>query len=105
MNLAVGKGNEAVTLEEIKDALDQEIGDDADVAAVVEAIAQMDAPVAIFLIVCLERGQDSDFNLGGVAVFLHGSDDFDGHELVALPVTGLNNLAKCALTQEVGYLV
>lgn len=59
--MAVGEGHEAVAFEEIKDALAQEVHDDADMAAVIEAIPEMDASISVFVVVGLEGRQDPKF--------------------------------------------
>ena len=51
LDLTTGKWNEAVGFEEVKDALAEEIGDYADVVPKVEAIAKVNAFVAVFRIV------------------------------------------------------
>lgn len=105
LDLAVGKGHEAVALEEVKDALAQQIHDDANVPAVVEAIAQVDAAVAILGVVGLESGQDANLDTRGIAVLLDRPDDLDSHRLVASSVPGLHHLAKGALAEEACDLV
>lgn len=51
--MAIRKRHEAVALEKVEDALAQKIHDDADVAAVVKAISQMDAPISVVVVVGL----------------------------------------------------
>lgn len=51
MDLATGKRDEAVALEEIKDTLTQQICDDAYMVSVVEAISQVDALVTVVLVI------------------------------------------------------
>ena len=106
LNLAIGKGNEIVALKKIEDALTQKIHDDANVAAVVEAVTKVDAAVAVLLVVCLQRGQNTQFDLASIAVFLNRPNDLDGDILVvASPVTGLHNLSERALSKELDHRV
>jgi hypothetical protein len=100
LDLAAGKRHEAVALEEVEDALAEQVGDDADVVAEVEAVAQVDALVAVGAVVGGEGGEDAQLDLGGVAVLLHGADDLDGAAGFALAVVGLDDLAEGALAEE-----
>lgn len=68
-------------------------------ASVVKAIPEMDATIPVLIVVGLESGEHSQLDPRGVSVFLHGSNDFDGDCLVAFPVPGLDDLAKCALAK------
>lgn len=99
LDLAVGKRYEVVALEEVKDALPQKVHDDADVSAVVEAISEMYATIAVLLVVGLQCTQDPEFDLASIAVFLDGANDLDGNALVcASPVNSLDDLAEGALS-------
>jgi len=71
LDLAVRERHKAVALEKVKDALAEQVHDDADVASVVEAVPEVDTPVPVFLVIGLERGEDSEFYPRGVPVFLH----------------------------------
>lgn len=51
LNLTARKGNKSVALQEIKHTLAQKIRDDADVVSEVEAIAEVDALVAVGLVI------------------------------------------------------
>lgn len=62
LDLAVRERNEGVALEEIKDALIEQVHDDADVTPVVEAISKMDASVPVLFIVGLEGGEDTELD-------------------------------------------
>jgi len=105
LNLAVGEGNKVVALEKVEDALAKQVHNYAYVAAVVEAVAQVDASVSVLLVVNLERGEHPKFDLAGIAVLLDRPNDLDGDKLVALSVSGLDNLAKRALTQQLDHLI
>lgn len=98
LDLAVGKGDEAVALEKVENALAQEIHNDADVASVVEAVSQVNASIPVFFVVGLERGQNAKLDSRGVAVFLDRSNNLDSHRLVPLHVTGLYHFAKGTLS-------
>lgn len=51
LDMCAGKRRESVLLEEIEDALAEQIGHDTDVVAVVEAFSEMDASVLVCLVV------------------------------------------------------
>lgn len=59
LNLAVGEWNKVVHLQKVKDTRAQEVHDDTNMTAVVEAVAQMYASIPVFGVVCLECLQDS----------------------------------------------
>lgn len=71
MDLAVGERNEVVALKKVEHALAEEIHNDADMAAEVEAVSQVDTSIPIFLVVGLECRQDAKLDLTGIAVFLN----------------------------------
>ena len=96
--LAVRERYEVVALEEVEDALPQEIHDDADMSAIVEAVPEVYASIAVLLVVGLQCAQDPELNLTGIPVFLNRANDLDGDAFVAPPaVDGLHDLAECAL--------
>lgn len=105
LDLAVGERDEAVALKEVKDTLAKKIHYDADVAAVVKAVPKVDASISVLIIVGLEGGENPQFDPGGISVFLHRSDDLDGNEFVVPSVTGLDDLAKSALSKEPNDLI
>jgi len=105
LDLAVWKRHKPVALEKVEDALAQQVHDDANVSAIIEAVPKVNAAIAVVLIVCLQGGQDTEFNTGGITVFLNRSNDLDGDRLVPSPLTGLDNLAKGALPKKTGNLV
>lgn len=49
--MSAGKWYESVALEEVEDALAQEVGDNADVVAEVKRVSQVDALVTVVLVV------------------------------------------------------
>lgn len=71
MNLAVGKWNEMVAFEEVKDTLTQKIHDNADMTAIVEAVSQVNAAISVGRIIGFESSKDAKFDAGGVTVFLN----------------------------------
>ena len=74
--------------------------------SVVEAIAQVDALIAVLCIVCLECSKNSQLYPRGISVFLHRADDLDCDKLIlASLVACLNNLSKRALAKELLYLI
>ncbi len=105
MDLAVGEGHKAVALQEIEHALAEKVHDDADVAAVVEAIAEVDAAVPVLGVVGSQRLEDPEFNLAGLAVLLYGPNDLDGDELLGGLVPCLYDLAKRALPKQLDHLI
>lgn len=60
--MRAGKRHELVGLEKVKDALTIEVGDDANVVAVVETVAQVDALVPVLCVVRGERREHAEFN-------------------------------------------
>lgn len=55
LDLAVRKRHKAIALQKVKDALAKEVHNDADVAAIVEAVSQMDTAIPVLLVICFER--------------------------------------------------
>lgn len=51
LNLTTGEGDEAVALQKIKNTLPKQVRDNANMVAIIEAIAQMDAFVSILPVV------------------------------------------------------
>ncbi len=105
LNLAVGKGHKAVALQEIEHALAEKVHDDADVAAVVEAVAEVNAAVPVLGVVGSQRLEDPQFDLAGLAILLYGPDDLDGDELLGGLVSCLYDLAKRALPEQLDHLI
>ncbi|KAK3088969.1 hypothetical protein LTR53_019838, partial [Teratosphaeriaceae sp. CCFEE 6253] len=52
LDVRAGEGHEAALLEEVEDGEAEQGGDDADVAAPVEAVPQLDAAVPVLLVGC-----------------------------------------------------
>jgi hypothetical protein len=75
------------------------------VSAVIETISKVDTSVPVFMVIGLESRQNSKFYPRSVSVLLNRSDDLDSNVLIPLLVSGLHNLAECALTEEFGDLV
>ena len=100
MDLAVRKRHKAIALQKVKNALAKEVHNDADVAAIVEAVPQMNAAISVLLVICFERRQNSKLYPGGIAIFLNGSNDLDGDGLAASTVMGLHDFTKCSLAEQ-----
>jgi hypothetical protein len=105
LDVSARKGHKSVALEEVKDALAQEIGDDADVVAEVKRVSQVDTLVAVVLVVACQSRQDAQLDATSIAVFLHRADDLDGHVGVSPAVVCLYYLAERALAEELHYRV
>ena len=73
LDLAVWKRHKPVPLEKVEDALSQQVHDDANVSAIIEAVPKVNAAIAVVLIVCLQGVQDTEFNTGGITAFLNRS--------------------------------
>ena len=100
LNLAAGKRHKGIALEKVKDALSIEVGDDADVAAKVKAVSQVNAFVFIVNVVHGQCSQHSQLNTGGISVFLDRADDFDGTSRLLLLVICLDDFAKGTLAKQ-----
>ena len=105
LDLAVRKGHKVVALEEVEHALAQQVHNDADVAAEVEAVAEMDAAVPVLGIICPERLEHPQLDLARLAVFLHRADDLDGNKLVGDLISRLDHLAERALAEQLVYRI
>jgi hypothetical protein len=71
LDMSAREWREVVGLQEVEDALAVQVRDDADVVTEVEAVAKMDALVAVALVVLCKGGENSQFNPRGIAVLLH----------------------------------
>lgn len=100
LDLAAGERNKAVAFQEIKHALSEQIGDNANVVSVIEAIPQVDAFIAILLIIRRERGQHSQFDPRCIPVFLNRPDDLHCAPRFAVLIICLDYLSKCSLSEE-----
>lgn len=99
LDLSAGKGHEAVAFEKIKDTLAQEIGNNANVVAIVETVAQVNAFIPVGLVVRGQGRQDSQFDSRRIAVFLDRADNFDCTAIPALFVVGLHHFSERPLSQ------
>lgn len=59
----------------------------------------MYAPELVVLVVFTQGLQHSQFQTRCIAIFLYGSDDFDGNVFSALGVVRLDDFAKCSLAE------
>lgn len=62
LNLTVGKGHKLIALEKVKNALTQQIHDDADMPSVIEAITKVDASISVLRIIGFQGSKYSQFN-------------------------------------------
>jgi hypothetical protein len=91
---------ELIHLQEVKDTLPVEVGDNADVIPKVKAVTEMDTPIAILPVIRCKGRQDTEFYPRCIAVLLDGSNDFDGTFGLLFTVPGFHNFAECALTEQ-----
>ena len=94
-----------VALKEVKNALPEKIHDDADVAAEVETISEVDAPIAVLLIVCLEGSKHAEFDAGCIAILLYRTNNLDGNMSASTTVLGHDDLAKSSLSEKLHHLI
>lgn len=95
--MAVREGHKLIFLEEIKDALAQEIRDDADVIPKVEAVPQVDALVSVLPVIRGQGREHPQLYARGVTILLHGANDLDGTSGPFSPVVRLDYLSKSTL--------
>jgi hypothetical protein len=100
LDVSTWEWHKGIALEEVKDALAQEVGDDANVVAEVKRVSQVDTLVAVVLVVACQSRQDPQLDATSIAVFLHRPDDLDGHVGVPPAVVCLYYLAERALAEE-----
>lgn len=100
LNVSARKRHKGVAFEKVKDALAQEIGDDADVVAEVKRVSQVDTLVAVVLVVACQSRQDPQLDATSIAIFLHRADDLDGHVGIPPAVVCLYHLPEGALAEE-----
>jgi hypothetical protein len=105
LDLAVRKRHETVALQEVENALAKEVHNNANMAAVVEAVPEMYASVSIFVVVGLQGRQYTQLYSRGIAILLDRANDFDGDKSVSFPIASLDHLAKSALTKEAADLI
>jgi hypothetical protein len=94
LNVRAWERREAITLQKIENTLAVEIGYDAYVIPEVEAVAQMDALVAIISIVGSQCREDPEFDPTGITILLHRTNDFDGAPRPLSPVPCFDHLSK-----------
>ena len=105
LDLAVGERHEVVALQEVEHTGAQKVHHDANVAAVVEAIPQVDAPIPVLLVVGLECLEHSELDSAGISVLLHRANNLDGNKLVAFLVACLDDLSEGTLAEKLHDLV
>jgi len=60
----------------------------------------VDTPIAVLAIVSFQRLKDSEFDPASVSIFLYGSNDFDGDQVVSLAIQGLDHFAESSLAEQ-----
>lgn len=103
--LTVGEGHKLIALEEVENALAQQIHDDADVPSVIKAITEVDTSIPILRVIRFQGSEHPQLDSRSIPIFLDGADDLDGHQLVLPPIGCLDDLAKGTLTEEFDNLV
>ena len=97
LDLTVWEWDEGVALEEVKDTLSKKVHNDANVAAIIEAVSKVYTSIPVLRIVCFEGRQNPQFNPRSISVLLNGSDDLDSNQLVPPLVLGLDHFSKSSL--------
>jgi hypothetical protein len=105
LDLAVRERHETVALQEVENALAEEVHNNANVAAVVEAVPEMYASVSIFVVICLQSRQYTQLYPRGIAILLDRANDFDGYKSISFPIASLDHLAKSALAKKAADLI
>ena len=105
LDVGAREGSKTVRLQEVEDTGSEKICYNTDVVEEIEAVAQMNALVAVVLIVHGEGGQDSKFNPRSVTILLHGADDLDCTLGALSPIVSFDNLAKSTLTEKLDDLI
>jgi hypothetical protein len=100
LNVRVGEWCETVTLEKVKDALAVEISDNANMISEIEAVAQMNALVPVFIIIVCQSREHAEFYSACITIFLHRTNNLDGTFAVSVLVPGLDDFAKGALSKK-----
>ena len=100
LNLTAGEWHKAVSLQKIEDTLPQQISHDTDVIAIVKTVPQVDALVAVLLVIGGQCGQHPKFNPRSIPVLLDRADDLDGTAGLTLLVKRFNHLSEGTLPQE-----
>jgi hypothetical protein len=99
LNLTAWEWHKTIALQKVKDTLPQQIGDDADVIPKVEAVAEVDALVAVLLVIRGQRRQHPQLDPRRVAILLNGADDLDGAAGLSVLVVRLHHFSECALAK------
>ncbi len=99
MDLRTRERNKAIAFQEIKDALAEQVGDDANVVFEVKRITQVNTLVSVGLVVQSKGRQHTQLDPGGIAILLNRSDDFDRTFGSLSGVVGLDNFTEGALPQ------
>ena len=103
--LSAWKRHEAISLQEVEDALPEKICDYTDVVSEVEGVAEMYTFVPVGLIVQGEGGEDSEFDAGGVPILLDRTYYLDGTFRPFPLIPSLDNFAKSSLPEQSKYVI
>ena len=98
LNLTVGERYKGIAFEEVKNALAQEICDDANMTPIIETISEVYTPIPVLLIICLEGSKNPKLDLASIAVLLDGANDLDSNFGATSPIRGLDDFTKSTLT-------
>jgi NAD kinase len=88
---------EAVDFEKVKNALAVQVGDDANVISIVEALPQVDTFVPVVTVILSKSGEYAQFNPRGISVLLDRADDLDSAASALCAVVSLDDFPECAL--------
>ena len=88
LNLTAREWHEAVTLQKVENTLAQQVCNYTYVVPEIEAVAEVYAFVAVFLVVHGKSGKYSKLDSRSIAVFLHRTYDLDS-------TPGFPSLVKC----------
>lgn len=100
LDLTAWKWDEAISFEEIENALPKQIRYYADMVSKIETVSEVNAFIAVLTIVLGERRENSKLYAGGIAIFLNGADDLDSTFRTAALVVCFNYFSKCALAEQ-----
>ena len=99
LDLAAGEGDKWIRLQEVEHALAEKISDNANVIPKVKGVSEMDAFVAVCLVIQWQRWENSQLDAWGISVFLDRADYFHSALGLLLFVIGLDDFAEGALAK------
>lgn len=98
--MAAGERDKLIALQEIKDALSEQVGDDADVVSEIKGISKMNALIAVVLVVLSKGRENSQLDARCVSVLLYRADNLDSNLRMSFPIPCLDDLAESALAKQ-----